>query len=94
MTSDYLQTAILNLPSLNEITIKNKPRKNNKTTHKKNQTINKNNHLILLFFEGAITEQKTLTIYSKPNNYSANQVSWQHTELPCFCLLCPYNTGI
>ncbi|EHV33815.1 hypothetical protein ECDEC5C_1700 [Escherichia coli DEC5C] len=35
MTSDYLQTAILNLPSLNEITIKNKPRKNNKITHKK-----------------------------------------------------------
>ncbi|EHU61502.1 hypothetical protein ECDEC3A_1821 [Escherichia coli DEC3A] len=35
MTSDYLQTAILNLPSFNEITIKNKSQKNNKTTHKK-----------------------------------------------------------
>ncbi|ELV27300.1 hypothetical protein EC09BKT78844_1321 [Escherichia coli 09BKT078844] len=32
MTSDYLQTAILNLPSFNEITIKNKSQKNNKTT--------------------------------------------------------------
>ncbi|EPN4132602.1 hypothetical protein ACT0AQ_005363, partial [Escherichia coli] len=37
-----------------------------------------------ILIERAITEQKTLTIYSKPNNYSANQVSWQHTELPCF----------
>ncbi|EPU8195336.1 hypothetical protein ACV0LX_005219, partial [Escherichia coli] len=78
-TSDYLQTAILNLPSFNEITIKNKSQKNNKTTKQqnntqKNQIINPNNHLILLFFERAITEQKTLTIYSKPNNYSANQV--------------------
>ncbi|EHW96859.1 hypothetical protein ECDEC11A_0615 [Escherichia coli DEC11A] len=35
MTSDYLQTAILNLPSLNEITIKNKPRKTIKQHTKK-----------------------------------------------------------
>ncbi|HHT8719008.1 TPA: hypothetical protein ACT4G1_005352, partial [Escherichia coli] len=68
--------------------------KNNKNNIQKKLN-NKEKQIISgILIERAITEQKTLTIYSKPNNNSANQVSWQHTELPCFCLLCPYNTGI